>query len=61
MAMAKMDEQLEDIMIETPEASTVENIIPAEYWATLPDIERKRLENIYKRDLILEQMGEYFN
>ena len=38
----KMEGQPADF-IETPEAS-VEDIIPADYWATLPNIERKRLQ-----------------
>ena len=55
----QMEGQPMEDLIET-EAS-VENIVPADYWATLPDIERKRLQNIHKRSLVMQQRGEYFN
>ena len=46
-------------MTPTPEAS-VENMFSAEEWATLPDIHRKRLQNIYNRHMVMQQMGEHF-
>ena len=58
----QMEGQPMEDLIETPKASTiVENIVPADYWATLPDIERKRLQNIYGRCLAMQQRGEHFN
>ena len=46
--------------IPTTEVS-VETFNDADKWANLPGIKKARLQNIYKRHSVMEQMGEYFH
>ena len=60
MADDTMEAPKPEDLTATPEAS-VEEMISAEEWATLPEIDKKRLGNIYRRHLVMEQKGEHFH